>query len=265
MDTNLKRVFTHISVGYGGTDRPQPLREDRRFYNSLEFNTYSNELGTFFTRLYGIMDSRGTIIKHPMFIANKVYSESLAAACIKNGQQELWGFVDKQGEWAIKPVFNNPPGDFHDGYALALKKNNKYVFINKDGVVVSPEYDSAVSFCDGYAFVMDADGAKVINRDFKTVKRLTGLRFYGEIARPYSSKLDVSFVKDGLVYIRNNSNTMVYSITGDYLIDLNHDTVFNDGIASYYIPSYSSPDGKAHKGYINLKGEVILKIVESEF
>ena len=264
MDTNLRRVFTHISVGYGGTDRPQPLRDDRRFYNSLEFDTYSNELGTFFTRLYGIMDSMGTIVKRPMFVANKVYSEGLAAACIKYGQQELWGFVDKQGEWVINPIFNNPPGDFHDGYALALKKNKKYVFINKNGEVVSPEYESAVSFCDGYAFVMDTDGAKVINRDFKTVKILEGLRFYGEIAWPYSS-LDVSFVKDGLVYIRDHSNTRVYSITGDYLIDLNHDTYFNDGIASYYIHSYSSPDNKEHKGYINLKGEVILKVVESEF
>ncbi|EAL1455719.1 WG repeat-containing protein, partial [Campylobacter coli] len=51
-----------------------------------------------------------------------------------------WGFIDKNGEFAIKPKFDDI-WDFSEGLAK-VKLNGKYGFIDKNGdFVIKPKFD----------------------------------------------------------------------------------------------------------------------------
>ena len=56
------------------------------------------------------------------------FYENLSAAK-QNGH---WGFVDKKNVWVIKPTFKDV-SFFVKGYALILKPNKDFTFINKSG------------------------------------------------------------------------------------------------------------------------------------
>jgi hypothetical protein len=56
------------------------------------------------------------------------FYENLSAAK-QNGN---WGFVDKKSVWIIKPTFKDV-SFFVKGYALVLKPNKDFAFINKSG------------------------------------------------------------------------------------------------------------------------------------
>jgi WG containing repeat len=56
------------------------------------------------------------------------FYENLSAAK-QNGN---WGFVNKKNVWVIKPTFKDV-SFFVKGYALVLKANKEFAFINKNG------------------------------------------------------------------------------------------------------------------------------------
>lgn len=67
-------------------------------------------------------------------------------------KKSKWGFVNKEGEWIIKPKFNEVK-DFKEGFACVRIKK-KWGFINKEGKKLSPfQYSSALSFSNGLAAV----------------------------------------------------------------------------------------------------------------
>ncbi|EOD9326229.1 WG repeat-containing protein, partial [Campylobacter coli] len=60
------------------------------------------------------------------------------------------GFIDKSGEFVIKPKFNYV-GDFSEGLAPALL-NGKIGFIDKSGkIIAKPEFDDISYFNEGLA------------------------------------------------------------------------------------------------------------------
>jgi hypothetical protein len=76
-----------------------------------------------------------------------------------------FGFLDKQGKWAIKPLFADV-GNFHEGLAK-VKLNENWGFIDPTGTVTinteilrskteiktSPTYDEVSDFSEGIAFI----------------------------------------------------------------------------------------------------------------
>ena len=56
------------------------------------------------------------------------FYENLSAA----KQYRNWGFVNKKTKWIIKPIYKDV-SYFAKGYALVLKSDSDYVFINKKG------------------------------------------------------------------------------------------------------------------------------------
>ena len=129
------------------------------------------------------------------------------------------------------------------------------MYIDKRGNVCSPEYYEAHDFVQGYAFVKSnsSDYYAIIDQNFKVIRTM--------------EKADLSMysfegVSDRLVYF-HYIIMRTYSPAGDLLYK--YAGRFHDGIATYWIPSDKSITGKEEKGYINEKGEIIMKIVESEF
>lgn len=82
------------------------------------------------------------------------FSEGLAAAMSGN----LWGYIDKSGEFAISPRFETSPNgyaySFSDGLAM-IQVNGKFGFIDHSGeFVIKPQFPDAISFHDGMARVV---------------------------------------------------------------------------------------------------------------
>lgn len=70
-----------------------------------------------------------------------------------------WGFIDKKGNFIIKPQFDEPIiycsaiYTFTNGLA-AVCKNRKYGYIDKNGKwIVEPNYDVASGFMNGFAHI----------------------------------------------------------------------------------------------------------------
>ncbi|MEO5642700.1 MAG: WG repeat-containing protein [Bacteroidia bacterium] len=64
-----------------------------------------------------------------------------------------YGYIDKKGNWAIKPQFTEV-GDFSEGLAIASLNFEKYGYIDKTGkFIIAPKYDDAGDFQSGLAQV----------------------------------------------------------------------------------------------------------------
>lgn len=84
------------------------------------------------------------------------FSEGLAVAMRKG--ENLWGYIDTSGEFAISPRFATGPNDyvwsFSDGLAM-IKVQGKYGFIDHSGrFVIQPQLPDATSFSEGLARVV---------------------------------------------------------------------------------------------------------------
>jgi hypothetical protein len=118
-------------------------------------------------------------------------------------QDEQWGYVTQDGEFAIAPQFEQAHR-FVANRAL-IQKNGRYGFIDTTGsVVIPPEYTEARSFSNGFAPVqhdslwgyVDPSGAVVIPPQFKE-------------ARPF---------RDGLARVRLSDGRTGYVTPADSLV-----------------------------------------------
>ena len=99
---------------------------------------------------YGFINKDGEWVIKPTFAMSGSFSNGLAPAL--DEKTRLWGYINKQGAWAVKPQFSKAK-DFSEGLA-AVWKDFKWGYINVYGqYVVSPEYRIAESFSDGLAYV----------------------------------------------------------------------------------------------------------------
>lgn len=69
----------------------------------------------------------------------------------KKGNNGLYGFVDADGDWIVKPEFDKVWDFGADDIAL-VQKDGKFGFINKEGsVIIEPSLEDANSFSEGFA------------------------------------------------------------------------------------------------------------------
>lgn len=103
---------------------------------------------------YGYIDKSGEFIIKPQFdIASKKFNEGLASVQF-NGK---YGYIDKSGNIIIEPKFDDAR-DFSEGLAI-IKVNNKYGFIDKTGkIIIEPKFNFAKDFKNGLACIgVDTD------------------------------------------------------------------------------------------------------------
>jgi hypothetical protein len=107
----------------------------------------------------------------------KIYSEGLAAFCVKEKDDYKWGFVDKTGKVVINPQFamvNN----FSGGRCAVQNADKKWGFIDKEGkILINYQFDNAFDYVNGKAVirsaenygVVDLNGKLTINPQFKSI------------------------------------------------------------------------------------------------
>ena len=97
-------------------------------------------------------EKRDQVVTNLLFNALHNFSEGVAAVKRNN----KYGFINKHGEFVIAPQFDDAE-DFSDGLAL-VKIGGRYGFIDKQGrMVLVPRFVAAHNFSEGLAVIMMSD------------------------------------------------------------------------------------------------------------
>lgn len=116
---------------------------------------------------WGYVDKTGKFVIQPQFdddqdmLDSGSFSEGLAAVpvnhkrVLSNGLVEVsstWGYINKAGEWVIKPQFSRARG-FSEGLA-GVEIDGKWGYIDKNGnLIIKPQFSRAGDFSGGLAKV----------------------------------------------------------------------------------------------------------------
>lgn len=97
-------------------------------------------------------------------------SVKLYPASVKTVKGTKWGYINKNGEFEVRPIFDYAM-EFQENGLAVVEKNNLYGIINDaKKYVLKPKYYSITDFSQGRAIVNDEKGYGVIN---EKGKRLT--------------------------------------------------------------------------------------------
>lgn len=152
-------------------------------------NSTSSLAGTFFKKkpyfiaipllitLVAAIISLFFIFSHKDTEMEGLFSQGLLPVAIEDDNGDLkWGYVNKKGEYVIKPQFDHAYNFSSNGLAM-VEVNDKYGYINKDGsFAILPLYEKASIFAsNGLAFAylngskagyIDKSGSFVIEPQF---------------------------------------------------------------------------------------------------
>ena len=157
------------------------------------------------------------------------------------GRNDSWGFVDKSGQFVIKPQFWSV-GFFKNGLAAVTVGLNNAVWINKQGVIVrtyNPEDEEEavglVPFTEHGLFgYKNSAGKCVIKPQFESAYNFR--EHFAKITFPGSNGEKYGFIDEtGKLKI-----PAVYRFAGD----------FHEGLATVFMGNRS--------GYINKKGQIVI-------
>lgn len=184
-DTNMEILYPfEDNKLWGYKDKGGNVVVWPQYYEAEEF---SNGLGL--VRLssgqdgnYGYIDNTGKIVIPCIYPYANSFSDGVALVNLSNcTDNDIWRYIDTHGNY----LFSNTvdlPGDFHDGYAVALKEGysfpvpssidvpKKWSYIDKSGYFVTDKtFEEASDFCNGYACVKNNGKWGIIDKNFDTV------------------------------------------------------------------------------------------------
>ena len=263
-----KEVFTTLSKKiestFGFKLAAAPLSEGLRAYCDASTNQY------------GYINEGGKIIIPAKYAVAMPFSEEMAAVAVQADKYAptFWGFIDKTGKEVIACTYKQQPSGFSDGFAVVRTGAASYedgaIFINKKGEKMSPDYQTANPFFNGYALASNQYGkAMVIDKNFNVLKTIDfptdqlnndqmriseknpfGLKFINGIAAckwvddvPYGDLI----TSDGNKLFEVSGRNAMWN--------------FYDGklaLCRYKI------DGKEISGFVNKKGEFVIYFVENQ-
>lgn len=245
--------------------------------------------------LWGFHDGKGNVVIQPKYVEVSDFHEGMAAVCHPatgsgSGAQPHWGYIDKTGREVIPATYTVKPSDFNSGLARVLTRDKDAYIIDKTGKQVfgpvkkasihsstsgTPFYISP--FCNGYALL----GYVAYNERFAstcTFYSVVDTKFnklaYARLNDGGSSDMDNTFdplsrnlsfehvyysKEDNIFYIQQEHDL---SIVDPKTLDLIYNVEFQyplvNGLSRYN-------DKNGNYGYINAKGEFVVKFKQSEF
>ncbi len=241
-----------VMTNQGGISSYQvyPLRDGRRlFYNSKN-------------KRWGYYDENCRVVIPAKFVDCGFFYNGLAQA---QGDDGLWGFIDKTGQWAIRPQFTNKPSAFVGPYSLVKDKSGVCYYMDKSGNLIwedpNPKahnnykqflstglttyvkHDAGVAPAIAPIIIMDASFKQVGMVDRRVVKVFSN----GEI---------VAYCDRWFQYRYNNYQyNMLFDWKGNPLLTFFKGGNFSEGLCASYGGKY----------YFNEKGEIIVEFVDTKF
>jgi hypothetical protein len=189
------------------------------------------------------IDRDGRRLKSDKFYMAGTFSEGLADVATGSFEKRLWGYIDKTGQFAIQPGFEDFPGRFSEGVAYA-RLGGKVGFIDRSGkFTIPPQFEKADDFNEGLAPValngkwgfIDHYGKWIIEPRFDSARSFT----------------------EGLAVVGIDSQVGFVDKTGAVIIkpDYKQAVPFQDGYASVV---------NGTVGAIDRQGNVVLPVYFSE-
>lgn len=233
--------------------------------------------------VWGFRDAKGKVVVPAKYHQVRDFCNGLAAVATNESGSIKWGFIDKTGQEVIPPKFSIEPSRFDNtGLALVFNKEEKGMFIDKTGKIVSKEYEGThiSPFYNGKAILTVSDydeengwtnGDMLIDKDFNVIAHIgKGYRLQGgdvkECAMRYYPDLD-NFTKGinlSPVLFYDNRIYVQLKKFGYGLLDEKGNVVIA-GLAGPFVEGMAPVISDAGKGYVNEKGEWLIKFEESNF
>jgi WG containing repeat len=211
------------------------------------------------------IDTQGKVVLAPKGVSGAgPFRDGLALASIRLGTKFKWGYINRQGKFAIPPVYDFSLG-FKDGYAEAglgtaeslSDGSARFGFINRKGDVVIPlHFSEVLDFCEGLAAVrigdektgqwgfISTDGKFVVNPRFASISN------FGQGLAPAT--------EDGKKWgFINKSGAFVITPTYDGIDD------FVDGYATIAI-KHGGGSSDVKWGLIDTKGALVVQPISEE-
>ncbi|MFD1738195.1 WG repeat-containing protein [Bacillus salitolerans] len=148
---------------------------------------------------------------------------NLFTASLKTVKGTKYGFINKQGEFVIKPVFDYAL-DFQENGLAIVEEQNRYGVINHAGrYVLKPTFQSINPYSEGRAVAMDDNGSHVINEKGQiiTKKPYSFIGSFQEGRAVYSTKTDSDYLYGYLNLLGSEVIRAKYRFAND----------FQDGVA----------------------------------
>lgn len=204
-----------------------------------------------YKKLYGYINTKGEEIIPLKYESLSAFSNGLAYA--KDPETNRYGFLDKTGKWALKPIYISISENFdNSGGAWVRMTDDKFHYINKAGkdfgLLDSLGKDNR-RFTDGYSLITNTDYRyAVIDNNGKPIK--------------YIDDCDnIYTISEGMGGYKAKSNSLYgfVDINGNKIGKPEY-TGFN-GFSEGYSRVAKTVNGKTRYGYVNNKAEEVIPVI----
>lgn len=210
-----------------------------------------------FTEVWGFVDNNGKWAVKPEYSVVKDFQDGLAAVLSndQNYENRKWGFIDKTGKLVIDCKFSKEPSNFDNGYALVENRAGDTVVIDKTGSVVW-------TVPEGWEISTFCDGYAVLQgyeeNGMGGYRSVTyGVTDGGPKKVSYQTEDKIESI-----LVDPNSKKAYYKFGGEYgLLDIPTMTSKAEGLTR----TFSDGLAAVKDGYVNEDGEYAIKITLSEF
>lgn len=159
-------------------------------------------------------------------------------------ENDLFGFINRNGEYVIKPQFTS--AESFSGNLAAAIQDKKWGFIDNSGKwVIQPEYDKVKDFNSGYALVLKNDTWNYIDRSNKILNTPVQEKYY-------------DFNEDGVAFFRIEKKIGLLGTDGKLIMEPTYDVIKS------FVDGYARVANGDNWGMIDKKGIVFIPLEYSE-
>lgn len=243
--------------------------------------------------VWGFRDAKGNVVVKPSYKKVQDFSNGLAAVLVDVNGIDKWGFIDTKGNMVIQPKYTIEPSQFDVcGLAMVVNKDAMCSFINKNGETVSQTYADITPFYNGRAiytedwteqnaghqrtFLIDSDfniiatlgesvlnasntdnGMKFFHKGIDEINNYKFLRYalFGIGHSFVNGKMYIVILDEYVTLLNETGDISICSISG----------FFSEGLAPVNYVPLAINDKREAVGYVNEKGEWIIKFEENNF
>lgn len=277
IDINGNQIFKNLALqdGMGNLRMVKSIASVRPLCDGLAAYFKPKDK---YNYVWGFRDASGKEVIPAKYDQVLDFCNGMAAVATKESGDLKWGFIDTKGQLVIEPKYSKVPSRFDKcGLALVTDKQGNHMYINKKGEIVSEKFGDEVSpFNNGLAIKQSMRQTELIDTDFKSVAILgrqmgmfnninmgnadRNMNFYFNLNVP-AGKGGV-FINDEIYIPVNNSGYCLLSKEGDVVMSGLAGPFVNDIAPVKLAKNMSELIGV---GYVNRKGEWIVKFERNEF
>lgn len=206
--------------------------------------------------------------------------DKLYPASIKTKNGTKWGYINKNGEFIINPIYDYAQDSQENGLAVVEIDNLQGLINNKGEYIIKPKYGTITEFSEGRAAVVDEEGFKVINeageeltsKPYSFIGRFSdgralfsgtdknGKYLYGYLNRDGKEVISLTYetgsdYKDGKAIVKlKENNYELIDVNGNVINSYNYEFVGN--MSEGLLVFQEKPGDKY--GFIDEKGNVII-------